>query len=334
MTEADNPRAVIGANYPPLSELIADIPVAAIITAASQPLADRAAELLAAVPRATTAENATTLAGMIKTCLAKIDEDRLAQKKPFWDAGLAIDVHYNGIAGTLATVEKGKITGGALRTLLDLIDAETRRRAEEAAAEKRRLEREAAEARERAAVAERARIAAEIEAQRQRDEAAAQARREREEAEERIRAAEDAARRAGDAAAAERAARERAEQDARDRAEAGRREAEDREARAALVAAQIERQQAADQHDALLRQAAAVQAAPVATDLGVKAHGRQEWDFEILSETDAFRHAAKLDPVTIREAVETVIRRQIRAGVRTIPGCRVFSRTVSTIRTR
>lgn len=243
----------------------AGAPLVELLAEETAPLRTRAAELLAAVERVETAENATVLAGLMKACLARIEAEREERKRPFLESGRAVDAHYNGIAGMLATTERGKLLGGPLKLLLDKVAAEVRRKEAEAATERRRIEEEARQAREAAAAAERD------------------------------------------------AADEKATADRR-------------------LASEIESRAAADRAAALERQAAEVKAAPLTTELGVKAHARTEWSFEITDEIVALKHAIKVDRTAIRTAVEDVIRRQVRAKVREFPGARIFAVTAASIR--
>ena len=302
-----NPRAVIGGNLPPLTELL---------PTETAEIERRAADLIGGVERARvtdreSAERATLLAGMIKTHLTTIDDAREARKRPYLEAGRTVDAHFNGIAGRLATFDpKKKVIGGPLYNLIGLVDKFRRDEEAKAEAERQRLAEAARIEREKAAAAEQARREAE-----EREAAAAAA------AAERVRLAEEEARRAGDREAAAKAAQARAEQ-AQAEAVAG----------AARLAADIERRRTEAAAAELERQAAAVVALPIDSGLGVKASGRKVWKAEIDDLTTAIRHARRVDESTIRAAVQQIFDRQVKAGVRTLPGARVIEDSTTVIR--
>lgn len=141
-------------NHPPLVDQLA---------IETDELAQRARDLVAQADKAVCtnrddAEKCTLLAGLIKTHLKEVDEKREARKRPFLEDGRTVDAHFNGIAGTLATVDpKKRLIGGPLFKLMNLIDDYRIEQERIAAAERLRLEEEARKAREEAAAAELAR---------------------------------------------------------------------------------------------------------------------------------------------------------------------------------
>ncbi len=120
----------------------------------------------------------------------------------------------------------------------------------------------------------------------------------------------DAKLKAQDAAnryAAKVAAEERAE---RERAEA--------EARAAAAAAQgSEEGEVAE-----LAAAPARKPAPVRSDAGTTISTKSVWNSKVVDYTKAFK-AAKSDP-KVKEAIDAAIARQVRAGIREIPGVEIW----------
>lgn len=158
------------------------------------------------------------------------------------------------------------------------------------------------------AAAERRRL--EEEARKAREEAAAAERSRQEEERARI-AAEEEARRAGDAEAAA-------------KAEAARRQAE--------VDAEIARRQAAEREAELQRQAATLKAAPIDSGYGVKASSRKVWTSKITDLRKATAHAIKVHPTAVEEAVQKILDRQIKAGVREWPGAEIVEDSTTVIR--
>jgi hypothetical protein len=151
---------------------------------------------------------------------------------------------------------------------------------------------------EAAAAAERARL--EIEADRQREVARA--------AERARLAAEAAQRSAVDKAAAEKARREKVE------AELTARKAQD----------------AAAQFDARAEAAEAPQT--IHSGYGQKAVRRTIWRVEITDLSAALRHCLTVDQHKIREAVQAVYDRQLRAGVRELPGAKIITDSTTQVR--
>jgi hypothetical protein len=152
--------------------------------------------------------------------------------------------------------------------------------------------------REAEALAERRRL--EEEARRQR-EAAAEAERKRV-------AAESAQRAAVDNAAAEKARREKAEFELAAR-------------KAADAAAQLD-----------ARAEAAEAPAVIHSGYGPRASRRVVYRVEIVDLSLALRHCLKVDQHKIREAVQAVYDRQLRAGVRELPGARIIEDSITQVR--
>jgi hypothetical protein len=285
-------------------------PLSELLTEETIGLATRADELVAAAGRAAvtdadTAGRATTLAKMLKEHGKRIDETRVARKEPFLEDGRMVDRHFKSIAAPVTE---------AADKVVRLIDAFRREEEAKALAEQRRLAEEARKLREAAEASERARVAAEAQAQRERDEAQ--------------RKLEQAQREAQ--ANLDRAGREKADREA-----AEVRAAFDREnaaARERALQAEIDRRKAQDQADELARQAAATTAAPIASDYGFKASGRKVFTAEIVDLTAAIRHARKVDEASVREAVQKIFDRQVKAGVRDLPGATVTESSTTVIR--
>ena len=308
-----NPRAVIGGNEPPLTEQL--IEETAEFTKRVKQLESNAEKATATNDE--TAQKATLLAGLMKDVLGEIDKAREDRKRPFLVAGRQVDAHFNGIAGLLATTDtKGKLVSGPLFKVLGLVDEYRRKKEAEAAAERRRLEEEARKQREAAEVAERAWLAAE-ERERQAAEAAAR----------RIREAEEAARLATTKAAREKAQREAAEAEALRQREAA--AAQKRQHEAALAALDADREAGR-----LERQAEATIAMPLMTPYGVSARRRTVWIADITDLNAALRHAITVDRAAIVAAVQQIFDRQVRAGVRELPGATVREDSGTSIRTR
>jgi hypothetical protein len=151
---------------------------------------------------------------------------------------------------------------------------------------------------EAAAAAERARLEAEARRQREAAEAAERKRRE----------AEEAQRRAASAAEREKARRQKAE------AELAARKAAD-------SAAQFE-----------ARAAAAEAPVTIHSGYGPSSSRRTIFRVEIVDLSLALRHALRVDQHKIREAVQQIFDKQLRAGVRELPGAKIIEDSVTTIR--
>lgn len=218
----DNPRATMGANFPPLSP---PDEVAAHIEAEHEELFSEAAKLEAErfkLPEALeTDEHCNAVTAFVvkaKGVARKLDKVREAEKKPYLDAGRIVDATFGEVAKAVLAMSS-RLEGS--------VAAYTRAKAERERAErleKERVEREAAEAKRREEQAQR--------------EAAERAQREADEAAARIRQAADAEGRRK--AEAEMREREEAAAKARAAAEASAEEAAAAERKAAAAARQAE----------------------------------------------------------------------------------------------
>lgn len=129
---------------------------------------------------------------------------------------------------------------------------------------------------------------------------------------------------------AEAAERARAEAEQRaSKAEAGEDAAKDREA---AMAAEMESRQRQEQANALARQAEATKAAQIDSGMGVKAFARKTFRAEITDLPAALKHALKVDKAAIQTAVQGIYDRQVKAGVRELPGATVHTDTVTSVR--
>jgi hypothetical protein len=151
---------------------------------------------------------------------------------------------------------------------------------------------------EAAAAEERQKLLAEARAQRQAAEAAELARI----------AAEQAQLAAANEAAYQQARREKAE------AELAQRKAQD----------------AAAQADARAETATTPQV--IHSGYGPKATRRTTYRVEIVDLSQALRHCLKVDMHRIRDAVQQILDKQLRAGVKELPGCKILEDSVTTIR--
>lgn len=304
-----------GSNHPPV-----DKPLAEMLVDETGDVKKRAEDLAGAVGRAVitddeTAGKATLLASMIKKHVDLIDETRETRKRPFLEAGRTVDAHFSAIAGIVATFDgKRKLIGGPLSTLMGKIDTHRREQEAKAEAERRRLAEEARKQREAAELAERQRLAAE-----------AETRRIQEDAERRIREAEEAAQRSNDLAAQAEARRQRAAADAQ-------REKDEAAARERQMQAELDQRRAAEAAADLERQAAATKAGPIDSGYGAKASGRKVFTAEIIDLTAAIRHCRKVDEATLKAAVQQIYDRQVKAGVRELPGATVTESSATVIR--
>lgn len=281
-------------------------PLEEFLSEESAPLRQRALDLIAGATRAAvtdedSAGKATLLAKMMADHIKTIDAAREERKKPFLESGRTVDRVYNGLKDQVHTT-RAKV--------VDLIDAYRKRKEAEAAAERKRLQEEADRQRRLAEQAERDRLAAEAKAQR-----------EAEEAQRKIREAQEEAARAGNRAAAAEAARAQAELDR-----------QESERRQAALQAEMDARAAADRAAETEAAAAAVTAAPIDSGYGAKASGRKVFKVEITDLTAAIKHARRIDEAAIIAAVQTVFERQVKAGVRTLPGAEVIESTQTVIR--
>lgn len=304
-----NPRAVIGGNQPPLAESLID---------ATAHLKKRADDLVASAGRAAvtdddTAGKATLLAKMLKEHAAFIETAREERKKPFLEAGRTVDLHFAGLRSPLVGTDPKKI-GGAAGDVVAMIDAYRRKKEAEAAEERRRLEEEARVEREKAEAALAAQRAAE---ERERQAAL--------EAERRVREAEAKAAESKNKAVREKAAREAAELRAQQEKEAA-------AARERAMQAEIEDRKRREVAAELDRKAAEVKATPISSGLGAKASSRSKWTVTVDDLAAAIKHCRRVDEATIAAAVQQIYDRQVRAGVRELPGATVKEDSQTIIR--
>ena len=136
----------------------------------------------------------------------------------------------------------------------------------------------------------------------------------------------DAYRRKKEAEAA--AERRRIEEEARKRQE----EADRLSAAAVTVEDEIRATQAQNAAQDVLRKAEETVAAPIRDGYGGAAGRRTVWTHQIDNFKTALAHAVKVDQATILAAVEDVIKRQIRAGVRVFPGTTIREDSTTVIR--
>lgn len=307
----DLDRHGIGGNNPPLDE---------VLVVETEAMLSRAKDLAAGVGRATvideeTAGKATLLAGLIKKHLTLVEDTREERKRPFLESGRIVDAHFGNIALVLAEMDsKKKLIGGPLAVLMGKLDAYRREQDRKAEAERLRLQEEANKQRALAVAAENARLAAEAAAKRAQDEA-----------DRKVREAEEAARQAGNAAAAAEARRQREAAEAL-------RAAEDAASRERNLQAEIDQEKAATAAAELDHQAAHTVAAPISSGYGPKAFGRKVWKAEITDLTAALKHCRKVDEATLLAAAQQIYDRQVRAGVRTLPGATVAETSTTQIR--
>lgn len=264
-----NPRAVIGANNPPLADVLVDETAA---------LKKRTDDLVASAGRAEvkdddTAGRAVALVKMIRDHANAIEAAREERKKPFLDSGRAVDLHFGNLRSPLIGTDPKKL-GGIAASVTALIDAFRRKKEEEAAAERLRLEKEAETL-----------------------QAAADA----------LKAPQPVDEVLGDDGLPHPMPQPTIESEA--------------EALRLTAAA-----------SALVRQAQEVRAAPIVSSSGAKASGRKNWAATITDLTAALRHCRKVDEASILAAVQVVYDRQVRAGVRDLPGATVKEDSQTVIR--
>lgn len=297
-TEDENPRAVIGANNPPIDEQIVIDLAEALATAG---LTARIDDLIVAAGRApaiTTPDVAGRYADLIKQMVAAgkaVEAEREKLNRPLLNAQRALKGRADAITAPLKDSEL------AARAKVDAYDKE------QAAIERqRRMEQEAAE--------RKAREEAETERRRLQAIADEQARQERL----RLQAIAD------EAARAERLRRQAIEDE--------RAAAEAREAATVVVEAETVEVAApvVELEVAYTAPAPAAEPVRVQGDMGAKVARVTTWHHEILSVRqlpDAILKHAK-----VIEVLDKVIAAQVRSGTRELKGCRIFSETSTAIR--
>ena len=101
---------------------------------------------------------------------------------------------------------------------------------------------------------------------------------------------------------------------------------------AAALDAEMAARTADENAQAIAARAASVTAAPIDGGMGAKAFGRKVWTAEITDQKAALKHAMKVDSAAIMAAVQSVYDRQVKAGVRDLPGATVHETTQTVIR--
>ena len=284
---ASNPRAVMGANEPPLEDRIA-MEFRDALLEERPDFVTRMETAIAAVARAIvtnedgklqlvsedeeTLGKAGDLDKILRACDGHISDTHKTVKQPYLDGGRAVDAEKNRLVHPI-TEARSKLRDGMNAFMAK---REAARRAEEA-----RIAAEQRAAQERAQAAEAERRRAEQEA---------------------IRAAEaiEQAKRDGDAEALE--AARLAEQNAAADARAAERRMENE----TFAAAQT-----------------ATQAGPVRSDAGATISGKTVWNSAVEDYAKAMR-AVKSDP-KVKEAIDAAVARLVRAGTREITGVRIWS---------
>ena len=138
----------------------------------------------------------------------------------------------------------------------------------------------------------------------------------------------------------------RQKQEAADRAERDRLAAEaaarnaalDGDVRTALtqsgarIDAEVRQRQLAEDARRLAEQAAQITVAPIKTGFGVSAPRKTNHKAVITNLTLALKHARRINEAAIREAVQAIYDRQVRAGVRLLPGADIVADRTTVIR--
>lgn len=137
---------------------------------------------------------------------------------------------------------------------------------------------------------------------------------------EEARKAEETARKAREEAAAKITEAEQQGALAAARARADAKKLED-EALDAEIAAQLHHQQAEQVQDTTIR-----------SDYGNKAFAKKEWLHQITDLGAAIKHARKVDEAAVTAAIDQIVKRQVRAGVRAFPGVEITETTTTQVR--
>jgi len=124
----------------------------------------------------------------------------------------------------------------------------------------------------------------------------------------------------------------RKQQEAAEEAERARQEALQAGNAQAAMDAEVKALQAQAATETLATQAAATQAQTIDSGVGAKAFGRKTYRAEITDLKAALKHAISVDKAAIEAAVQGVYDRQVRAGVRELPGAIVRETTTTSIR--
>lgn len=96
--------------------------------------------------------------------------------------------------------------------------------------------------------------------------------------------------------------------------------------------AEIDAQRLRDAAAALEKQAAEVVATPIVTDIGAKAHRKTVWKATITDLGAALKHCRKLNENALREVCQSLYDKQVRAGVRSLPGAEITEDSTTTYR--
>lgn len=98
------------------------------------------------------------------------------------------------------------------------------------------------------------------------------------------------------------------------------------------IEAELTAQMRASDAASLAAQAKAVEKPTVVSDYGVKANLRTVWRSEVEDPKKVFAHLLKVDAAGIAAALADMVAKQVRAGVREIPGTRIWADQSVTIR--
>lgn len=125
--------------------------------------------------------------------------------------------------------------------------------------------------------------------------------------------------------------RRRLEEEARKREEDARRAAQEA-ARTGNLDAEVQATMRATEAASLQAQANAVAKPQIVGDYGTKAVGRTVWKSEVQDPKKVFAHLLKVDAAGVTAALADMVAKQVRAGVRDIPGARIWDEQAVTIR--
>lgn len=126
-------------------------------------------------------------------------------------------------------------------------------------------------------------------------------------------------------------AAEQARQEAEAKAAASDNARASAQARAAAMEAELDARRRLDAANELAAKAEATVAAPIASEHG-KGSRRVVWKVEITDLTAALRHARKVNEAAMRECVQGIFERQVKAGARELPGASVVEDSATIIR--
>lgn len=103
-------------------------------------------------------------------------------------------------------------------------------------------------------------------------------------------------------------------------------------ARTGDIEAELTAQMRASDAAGLVAQARAVERPTVVGDYGVKANLRTVWKSEVEDPKKVFAHMLKVDAAGVTAVLADMVAKQVRAGVREVPGARIWSDQAVTIR--